>query len=331
MRSAASSFSRLRHTFVAPLTALVLLTTSVRAQDSSAPADSAANTADPARQQAEALKQKGDALFRERQYVDAVTTYEQAYAAYPDPRVLYNKGRALQALGRYGDALQALTRFQQDAPAELRAQLPGLINLIGELRQRVTEVTVRVNVPGSQIMLGTSVVSVSPMSEPLLVNAGKARLRVVQEGYFPFEREVTLQGGGTASFDVTLQSMQRHGKLVVRSNLAGTDISVDGRHIGQAPTEVVLLAGTHEVTARREGYNDASTQVVLEVGQNRALTLDPLEKKKALYQQWWFWGGVGVVAAGAATTVILLTRDNGETEGNFNPGVISADAGVIRF
>src|SRR5690606_6324474 len=66
------------------------------------------------------LKEEGDAQFRARQYLDAVATYDRGYAAHPDVRVLYNKGRALEALRRYAEALSTLRRFEGAASPELR-------------------------------------------------------------------------------------------------------------------------------------------------------------------------------------------------------------------
>ena len=119
----------------------------------SAPAATDSNEA-----RAAALKGEGDALFRSRNYVDAVAAYRKAQALHEDPRVSYNEARALQALGRNGEALSALQHFSSQASMELRAQVSGLQALIDDLRSRVTEVTVQVNEPigGDWEMLDSS-------------------------------------------------------------------------------------------------------------------------------------------------------------------------------
>lgn len=276
---------------------------------------------------AEALKIKGDAFFRGRNYVDAVASYEESYSLFADPRVLYNKGRALQALGRYGEALSVLRTFEKEAP-ELKSQIAGLDGLIQELAVRVCEVTLHANLEGAQIILGTEVVGVTPLSAPLSVNAGHIRLQVVKEGYFPFDREVVLEGNGHASFDVTLESKSRHAKLTITSRLPGTTVWVDGKRVGQAPSEVVLTAGAHRVQARKEGYEESSSQVVLEVGQNRSMAIDPQPKQSPLYRKWWFWAAAGVVVAATAATV-MATREPTVTKGDFSPDTVSAP--LLRF
>jgi len=273
------------------------------------------------------LKAKGDALFRARNYVDAVAVYEQAYAASADPRVLYNQARALQALGRYGDALGVLTRFTDAAPPDLAAQLSGLDALLADLRARVCEVVVHVNEPGAQVIFRDRVLGLTPLSGPLLLEAGQGSLRVVKDGYFAFAREVTLRGGGSASFDVTLGSTERHARLVARSHVQGALISVDGRKLAQAPIETMLLPGAHRILAHREGFADASTQVIVDAGQSRVIDLDPIEQHPLL-EKWWFWTGVGVVAAAGGTAAVLIARDHrAASDGNFSPSAISAPLG----
>jgi hypothetical protein len=272
----------------------------------------------------EALKARADALFRAREYGDAVAIYDQAFGLLPDPRLLYNKGRALQALGRHAEALKTLRLFQDQAPAQLREQLTGFEHLLEDLRQRTTEVRVVVNVAGATVTIGSQLLGSSPLGDTQLVNAGKARLRVEKDGHFPVEREVTLEGGASATFEVVLESKERHAKLIVRSAVPGTSIRVGEQEIGFAPTEVVLEPGSHKVLARRRDYQDATTQVVLEAGQQRTIVLDPL-RDAAFYERWWFWGAVGVVTTAAVVTVIAVSnRPSRETEGDFSPSAISA-------
>ncbi len=270
------------------------------------------------------MKENGDALFRSRKYVEALAVYDQSYALRENPRVLYNKARALEALGRFGEAYETLLRFRGTSDQALRKSVPGLDGLIGELREKVSEVRIQVNVEGAEIILGDRIVGVSPLEETLLVNAGKTTLRVEKEGFFEHQREVMLRGGGTASFEVSLESNVERAKLEVRSAIPRTRIFVDDAQVGLAPTEVVLAVGEHEVRARTDGHSDATRRVVLEAGEHRIVQLDPLSESSALYEKWWFWTGVGVVAAGAVTTVFLLNSGDDPTTGDFSPSSISA-------
>jgi hypothetical protein len=299
--------------------ALLIATHSLPVLAIDAPAPAAAPASDSAE-----LKAKGDALFRARNYTEAIAAYEQAYAATHDARVLYNQARALQALGRHGEALLALNRFVSEAPPDLKAQLTGLDGLQADLRSRVTEVTVSANEPGAQVIFRDQVIGVTPLTGPLLLEAGAGKLRVVKDGFFPYVRDLTLRGGGTATFDVTLGSTERHARLLVKSRVQGALVSIDGRKLAQAPAEALLLPGTHQVLARRDGFADASTQVIVDAGQNRTIELNPVEQHPLL-KQWWFWAGVGVVVAAGTTTAIVIARQHrADSDGNFSPSAVGA-------
>src|SRR5437899_856477 len=58
-----------------------------------------------------ALKKRGDDAMDSLRYADALAAYSEAYSLSKDPALLYNKGRADQALGDYPSALQELERF----------------------------------------------------------------------------------------------------------------------------------------------------------------------------------------------------------------------------
>ena len=279
--------------------------------------------------EAEEAKTRGDARFRERKYAEAIAAYDESYRIHPDARVLYNKGRAFEALGEHGAALESLLAFQREASAELRARVEGLDSLISAQRQRVCELSVVVDVEGAEVRLGDRILGTAPLAEKILVNAGSTKLVVRKEGYFTSSRDVALPGGGVASFDVTLKSKATNAKLSIASSVIGTLVSVDGRPLGNAPTEIVLAPGTHAVLARHEGHHDASMQVVLVAGQDRSIVLDPEEKKRALYQEWWFWGGVGVVLAGAAAAAFVLSNQPEPSDGDFSPSAISAP--LVRY
>jgi hypothetical protein len=330
--SFANSRIRLWLGFIA-LGSSLALTNLAQAQSTEPRTETAPTTESPPNAEraahAEALKVKGDTLFRNRNYVEAISAYDESYELIENPRVLYNKARALQALGRYADAFTTIKRFEAEAPPELKAQVGALNALIAELWEHVSEVSVNVNVPGARVTLGNAVLGNSPLPKPVLQNAGPLKLRVVKDGYFDFEREVSLRGGSSSSFDVTLESKARFAKVVIGSKIKGTTISVDGRNIGQVPTEAVIPPGTHQIVARRDGYTDMTRQIIVEAGQHRDVTLDPIEKHRAFYERWWFWGGVGVVAAATATTVVLLSREPDKTEGDFSPSAISAP--LTRF
>ena len=80
------------------------------------------------------LKKEADVLMDQGRHVDALGLYARAYELTNDPALLYNQGRALEAMGEYPDALEKLERFDREASPALRSKVPGLHELIGDLR-----------------------------------------------------------------------------------------------------------------------------------------------------------------------------------------------------
>ena len=73
--------------------------------------------ADPRLDAARAHSQEGDAYYKLEKYANAITEYEQAYLAKPDPSFLYNIAQCHRLMGqRRPEAIKFYRRFLKDAP-----------------------------------------------------------------------------------------------------------------------------------------------------------------------------------------------------------------------
>lgn len=283
----------------------------------------AAEAATDVAARAAALKKKGDAAMDALNYADAVAAYTEAYEVGKDPAVLYNKGRALQALGRYPEAVAELERFRAEAPPELRAKVPKLDALIDEVRAHVSTLTVTCGVAGAHVRVGGREIGVTPLAKPVALVAGKARLEISADGYLPYAKELELPGGGALTIDAALVKQVGNGFLVVQSPIAGASVFVDGKVQGTAPIEVSLPEGAHVVVLRREGYDEGESKASVVAGERRTLTID-LAKRAGITSKWWFWTGVGVVVVGGVVvTAALLTERSPSSGDSFSPSRVS--------
>lgn len=273
------------------------------------------------RSRAAELKKRGDEHLDSRRYVDALAAYDASYALVSDPALLYNRGRALQFLARYPEALEAIDRFAAQASPELLARVALLPKLQAELRARVTTVTIRCTVDGARVLVNDRQLGVTPFTEPVKLNAGRLVVDVFADGYFPFHRDLAAPGGGTVELDLELVSRETSGFVTVRSHRTGTLVTIDAKAVGVAPVEAGLLAGTHRIVASKQGHDDAATQIVLKAGENKVVWLDPLESP-ALFTRWWFWTAVGVAAAATVSTVVILNTEKSPTGGDYSPGLV---------
>jgi hypothetical protein len=280
------------------------------------------------------IKKRGDAAMDSGRPADALAAYVEAYSLAKEPALLYNKGRALQALGEYPQALEELEAFDKTAPPELKARVPGLAKMIVELRARVTTVSIACDTMAARVRLRDRTVGTCPLPPTLVVLAGHATLEVTAEGYFPYVRELDLPPGGVSSLDVRLASRATSGILVVKSNVANTVVTIDGKGFGMVPVEASLKPGPHALELRRDGYRPASTQAILAAGETKQVDV-PLEAEGTIFGKWWFWTGVGVIVAGGVVVALALTTEKSPEPGTVPPGVVTGGlqraGGGFRF
>lgn len=270
-------------------------------------------------------KRKGDEAMVALRYQDALEHYQRAYAATKSPALLYNMGRAYEGLGEFPRALDALEEFSDEAPADLKARVPKLDELVRDVRDRVATLVLGASVEGAEIRLGDKLVGKTKAGQVVLrVNAGKQRLVVSREGYFPFEKELALHGGKVETVDATLASRTSAAVLRVTSPVGGAAVSVDAKAVGVVPVETFVLAGPHKIALTREGYEPAETSVVMAAGEKKSVAV-PMAAKASILEKWWFWTAVGVVAIGATTTVVLLSTEREADTGTIPPGQVRAD------
>jgi hypothetical protein len=289
-----------------------------------------ARAADPSaedRARAAELKRRGDTAIDSMRYGEAVDAYTQAYAITQDPALLYNRARALQALGDFPGALEGLEGFANAASPELKARVPKLTDLLAEVRAHVASLVLTCNVAGARVLLRNQVVGTTPLQGPLRTTAGAASLEVTAEGYLPYAKSLDLPPGGELDLEVSLLSKATASILVLRAPVAGTTAIVDGKVAGNPPVEVVVQPGAHRIVARAEGYADSETSAVVSPGEHKQMDL-MLKQKPGLTSQWWFWAGVGVVALGGAAVTAALLIERKPSPGDLAPGTIGAP---IRF
>lgn len=103
-----------------------------------APAALAQSEADEAR--AKELFDNGSILYDEGRYEEAVSAFEAAYALSKKPLLLYNMASALERMGRWDEALEALNGYRAFATADERDTIERRIRSIEErIEERLAE------------------------------------------------------------------------------------------------------------------------------------------------------------------------------------------------
>lgn len=266
---------------------------------------------------AQERKVEGDRAMDGLRYADALAAYNDAYTLNPEPAILYNLGRTLEALDRLPEALDKLEAFRSAAPPELLARVPGLKDRIAGIQKRISQLTIKVNVAGARVVVRDAIVGKSPLDKPLALKSGKANVLIEADGYFPYQTTVELPGGGGYVVDAQLSSREKFGRIAVRAPKTNVSVSLDGQALGQAPLETMASAGNHKILARHPDHSDYTTSVIVKAGEERTVMVtlgDP-----PLYKRWWFWTSIGAVAVGATVTTIIVLSERAPDSGDIAP------------
>ncbi|MBX3265011.1 MAG: PEGA domain-containing protein [Labilithrix sp.] len=272
------------------------------------------------RAEAARLKKEADTLMDQDRHVDALALYARAYELTADPALLYNQGRALESMGDYPDAIDKLERFDREASPALRAKVPGLHDLLVDLRGRVATLVVTTNAPGARLLVRDKAAGTIQKETRIRTRAGAATIEVVAEGYVPFKKEIELAGGSTVVVDAQLSLKKRDALILVRTR-PSADISVDDKPIGRSPLELRVPPGEHTLVAEAAGRETERVRMTLALGDRREVDIE-LRESAGVLSRWWFWTSVGVVVAGGAVAAYALTQERAPDRGTFGAGVL---------
>jgi hypothetical protein len=282
------------------------------------------------------LKRQANEAMATLRPADALPAYRQAYALSKEPAILYNMGRALEALEDYPGALVQYEEFRRTAPADIKARVPLLDQLIAQTRNKVTRVSFVCNVPGARVLVGAKAIgtisapagTASPLEVSL--NAGLAHVEIDAEGYSPYVHDAQFLGGGILRIEVELIPKDRAGVLVVTTTPAAAEVAIDRKWLGVAPLEASVQAGMHSVAVRREGFRTTESSVVVAAHERKSLRI-ALEGTPVT-ARWWFWTGVAVVVVGGVVaTSLALTLERSPDVGTIAPGLQHVNSAVVHF
>lgn len=208
-----------------------------------------------------ALLQAGDC----ERALDFFLRSREAEASGPNTR---DAAHCLDRLGRYDEALQLYEELLLSFPEDLDEQDRAIIGpAMAALRKKVGGIDVRANVRGTVVVDGRARGEL-PLSGPVRVLGGKHTVRILNDGYAPFEASVTVAVGATEVVDARLVRLSGVGLLRVEDVASeGADVLVDGALVGTSPWEGTLKAGPHLVWTRRGERGSAPGSVVVLEGQ----------------------------------------------------------------
>ncbi|WP_437655254.1 PEGA domain-containing protein [Sorangium sp. So ce1182] len=263
--------------------------------------------------------EKGLTLEDQQAWAAAAAEFRLSRRLYPTRNATLLAARCLRRLQRDDEALELYEAFLREfsnAPADDKAEAQTSVD---ELRARVGTLDIIGAKPGAAIVVDGVDRGDYPPVNPIRVGAGIHTVRILKEGYAPFETRVEVAGGRTEPVPVKLVVSAESGRLKVaeRSGLK-LDVLVDGEVVGQTPWEGLLSVGQHSVALRGEkslGTGPAAAPV--KAGQLTTLSLRAEELEALL--------SVDPSPAGATVIIDGVSVGGGSWEGALRAGAHRID------
>ena len=182
--------------------AISLATTSSFAQ----PADDQSTDSNEALEKAREHYQLAIELYQAGDYEQALVEFERAYKLSPNYRVLFNIGQTAITLRNYPLALRSFEQYLEDGGNNVpKDRQENVKSDIESLKRRVARIDVNVNEEGSEVLIDGEVTGVTPLEEPLMVNAGRHTILVRKRGWIEQRRSVTLAGAEIVNLTIELE------------------------------------------------------------------------------------------------------------------------------
>lgn len=224
------------------------------------------------------------ALYQRSQWDGARTSFNAAYDASKNPRVLFNVAVCEKNLGRYARAIDVFKKelaegkgqLSADEEAEVRTQIHGL-------EQFVAQLTIDVSESGADIYVDESKVGTSPLPGPISVQLGERHLRATKVGFADARENIELKGGSSGRVTLKLSPMTK--TSLVNVSVIGPSsaiVKIDGKEVGPAPYkgQVGVSAEPHQFSAEAPGYVPATQSAMVRENEALNLTLQLSEEQQ---------------------------------------------------
>ncbi len=183
----------------------------------------------PAREEARKLVREGAELYEQNDRVGAVGKFEDAYAIYPAPEILFNLGLAYVDVGRNAAAHRALAGFLENLGFPDEARLRQAEQAVHQLEPLVGRLLIRVPYrDGALVRVDRQRVGVAPLDFAIAVEPGVHEVTALVEGKEVVYEQVAAGPGELVRVKLWRARGQAIGLPVVgTANGSGRDVLAD--------------------------------------------------------------------------------------------------------
>ncbi len=237
--------------------------------------------------------ESGRLLLEANDSATAHAKFKEAYDLSRSPRLLWNMAACSKLQRHYAMAVSELEHFLSDGAGQLTPdQESRARELLETLRVVVAPVTVRVRPEDSLLFVDGESRSTTDGAFQFLADVGRHEFRAELMGHTPAARSLDLNDTKAVVVELAPAPIVPDSMLNI-ATLAGAAVEVDGKAFSVGTREAVVAPGAHRVRVWARDYKPWSTDVILAVGEHKAITaaLEPDDKPN-----WWVIGTGSVLA-----------------------------------
>lgn len=292
-----------------------------------------------ARKEAGAHFKRGVAFFKEGNFPAALTEFKGAYELVPSYEVLFNIALCERRLFHYGRAMSTLTQYLMEGGEKIPAdRREAVAREVEAIRALTSPVAVIVDGAPATVLVDDEPMGTTPFNELLLLGVGKHKVRAEREGCSPDERVIEVKSGQAQSVQLAPASLTEPVAVEVSCVTPGTLVSPDGATPVACPATLSLPPGSHELIASAPGFVSARTDVLVEPGQSRRVTVAELAVRPrpfptlgvSLLGGGVALGGAGLAFALAASGNATRTATTIRTGGPWDAAAIANEQAGLR-
>lgn len=218
---------------------------------------------------------KGLNLFGQQAWAPALAEFLRSREIYRTRNATRNAAVSLRKLQRYDEALAMFETMLREFPSMPVGERESAQREAAQLRDLVGTIDISGAEPGASMIVSGTDRGEYPPVVPLRVSAGSHIVRVVKEGFEPFQGRVDVAGGQSAGVVAKMKKLADSGRLKVSERGGLTlDVIVDTGLVGQTPWEGLVGIGPHAVQLRSKGkLGTPPASVVVKSQQTTTLAL----------------------------------------------------------
>jgi hypothetical protein len=148
-----------------------------------------------AKAKAQVLLNEGAQHYEQAEFAAALAKFEQAYALFPSPRLLFNIGQASRELGRPVEAIHAFEGFLaqvSEAPVEMFDEAK---RSVAELSTQIGKLLIECPLVGAVINVDGKKVGEAPIKDLIRVAPGRHQVTATHPSALPAIEDVTVAVG----------------------------------------------------------------------------------------------------------------------------------------